>query len=418
MSASDEPRPGTPPRDGLDPDRHLPLSGVTVLDLGQIYNAPYATLLLALAGADVVKVEPRHGENLRGRAKAKGSGAPFQMLNSNKRGVTLDLRTDRGRELLLGMADRADVLVENFRPGVTAKLGVGPDVVRERNPRLVYASGSGFGTTGPYRDFAAMDLTVQAMAGIMSTTGYPDMPPVKAGPAVADFFGGIHLYGAIVTALFDRERTGEGRTVEVSMFESVYPSLMSSLGLLLGGGAADGAPMRTGNRHSGLAESPYNVYPASEGHVAIICVSDAHWRGLAGLMGREDLAEHPDFATRRARTDRIDEIDELVGGFTVTHPRDELCALLRGARVPCAPVRDLDEVVADPHLRERGMLRELDHPETGPTVVPHSPLRYGDDPGADLTPSPSLGQHSEEVLRDWLGITAAEYARLVEEEVV
>lgn len=394
-----------------------PLDGLVVLDLGQIYNAPYATLLLALAGARVIKVEPRHGENLRGRTQGAGAGAPFVMLNSNKQGVTLNLRTDRGREILLQMADRADVLVENFRPGVTERLGIGPDAVRERNPRLIYASGSGFGRSGPYRDFAAMDLTVQAMAGIMSVTGWPDRPPVKAGPAVSDFFGGIHLYGAIVTALYERERTGAGRTVEVSMFESVYPSLMSSLGLFFGRGDGE-MPLRTGNHHAGLAEAPYNVYPASDGYVAIICVTDAHWCAIARLMGREDLAEAQGYATRRERVERMEEIDELVCAFTRTHSRDPLCDLLRENRVPCSPVRDLDEVVADPHLHERRMLRELDHPEFGRITVPHSPLRFDGEEGMELEPSPGLGEDNEAVLCDWLGLEREELAELAEMEVI
>jgi CoA:oxalate CoA-transferase len=399
------------------PDGRHPLSDVVVLDLGQIYNAPYATLLLALGGAQVIKVEPRHGENLRGRTQGAGAGAPFVMLNSNKRGVTLDLRTDRGRELLLRMAAAADVVVENFRPGVMERLGVGPDVLREHNPRLIYASGSGFGQSGPYRDFAAMDLTVQAMAGIMSITGFPDRPPVKAGPAIADFFGGIHLYGAITTALFDRERTGEGRVVEASMFESVYASLMSSLGLFFGAGEGS-APLRTGNRHSGLAEAPYNVYPARDGHVAIICVTDAHWRGLAGLIGRADLTEHADYATRHARVERIDDVDALVTAFTEQHDRDALCDLLREHRVPCAPVRDLGEVVTDPHLHARGMLQTVEHPELGTIVVPHSPLRFEGEERLPIEPAPALGEHNEDVLCGWLGLSRGELEELEREEII
>jgi crotonobetainyl-CoA:carnitine CoA-transferase CaiB-like acyl-CoA transferase len=398
------------------PSGHHPLDGVVVLDLGQIYNAPYATFLLAQAGAHVIKVEPRGGENLRGRTQTAGAGAPFVMLNSNKQGITLNLRTDRGRELLLELADRADVMVENFRPGVTGRLGIGPEVVRERNPRLIYASGSGFGTTGPYRDYAAMDLTVQAMAGVMSVTGWPDRPPVKTGPALCDFFGGIHLYGAIVTALYDRERTGEGRVVEASMFESVYPSLMSSLGLYFGRGGE--VPLRTGNRHSGLAEAPYNVYPTADGHIAIICVTEAHWGALARLMGRSDLVGAPGYGSRRERAERMEEIDELVSAFTASRERDPLCELLRESRVPCAPVRDLGEVVSDPHLHERGMLSELDHPETGPITVPHSPLRFDGDAGVELEPSPALGEDNEEVLCGWLGLDPDEVAELAAQEVI
>jgi CoA:oxalate CoA-transferase len=394
-----------------------PLDGIVVLDLGQIYNAPYATLLLALAGAQVIKVEPRYGDNLRGRTQAAGAGAPFVMLNSNKRGVTLNLREERGRELLLKMSDRADVCVENFRPDVMERLGVGPDLLRERNPRLIYASGSGFGRSGPYRDFAAMDLTVQAMAGTMSVTGFPDRPPVKAGPAICDFFGGIHLYGAIVTALFERERTGQGQIVEATMFESVYPSLMSSVGLFFASGGSE-LPLRTGNRHAGLAEAPYNVYPARNGHVAIICVTDAHWRSLAHLIGRPELGEEPDYATRSARVVRIDEIDELVTAFTEQHERDPLCELLRENRVPCAPVRDLGEVVADPHLHARGMLQEIEHPDVGKITVPHSPLRYGAHEQMPLIPSPHLGEHNEEVFCDWLGLSREQLDELVQAEVV
>lgn len=403
---------------GDDPrrPRPQPLDGIVVLDLGQIYNAPYATLLMALAGAQIVKVEPLHGENLRGRTRVAGAGAPFVMLNSNKRGITLNLRKPRAVELLLELAERADVFVENFRPGVTERLGIGPDVVRERNPRIVYASGSGYGSTGPYREYAAMDLTVQAMAGIMSITGFPENIPVKAGPAVCDFFGGIHLYGAIVTALFDRERTGRGRQVEASMFESAYASLSSSLGLYFGSGGE--VPMRTGNRHAGLAEAPYNVYPAANGHVAIICVSDAHWAGLAELMGRPELADHEDFATRQARAEHMDEVDELVAAFTAEHDREALCELLRANRVPCAPVRDVGEVVTDPHLHARGMLQEIDHPDFGPLTVPHSPLYYHEQERVELQPSPALGEHNEEVLCGMLGLAPEEVEQLRSEEVI
>jgi CoA:oxalate CoA-transferase len=250
----------------------------------------------------------------------------------------------------------------------------------------------------------------------MSITGFPDRPPVKAGPALCDFFGGIHLYGAIVTALYERESTGTGRVVEASMFESVYPSLMSSLGLYFGGGET--VPGRTGNRHSGLAEAPYNVYPAADGYVAIIGVSEQHWVNLATLMGREDLVDAPGWATRHDRVERIDEVDEVVTAYTSQYPRDELLELLRGARVPCAPVRDLQEVVTDPHLHERGMLHDIEHPDLGPLTVPHSPLRYEGTPQLPLQPSPRLGEHNAEVLREWLGLDDAEIDELTRAEVI
>jgi CoA:oxalate CoA-transferase len=394
----------------------LPLEGITVIDLGQIYNGPYATFLMALAGARVIKVEPPHGDNLRGRARAKGSGVPFVMLNSNKAGVTLNLRTDRGRELLLEMADRADVLLENYRPGVTERLGIDADVVRARNPRLIYASGSGFGQTGPYRDLPAMDITVQAMSGVMSVTGWPDRPPVKTGPAICDFFGGAHLYGAVVTALYERERTGEGCEVEVSMFESVYTSLTSSLGLFFG--TDDAKTLRTGNRHNGLAEAPYNAYETTDGHLTLICVTDLHWRNLTAALGREELAEREGYATRAERVERMDEMDELVGSWTRGRSTEAAIETLLAHGVPCAPVRDLAAVTTDPHLRERGMLRELDHPEVGRVTLPHSPLRFDGESGPELEPSPALGEDNEAIYCGWLGLGQGELAALEREGVV
>lgn len=392
-----------------------PLAGLTVLDLGQIYNAPYATLLLALAGARVIKVEPRTGENLRSRGKVAGAGAPFAMLNSNKHGVTLDLKHPEGPALLELMAGRADVLVENFRPGVMDRLGLGPELLTGRYPRLIYASGSGFGSWGPYRDYPAMDLTIQAMSGAMAVTGFPDREPVKAGPAISDFLGGIHLYGAIATALVARERTGRGGYVEVAMLDAVYPSLMSSLGLYFGG--TGDVPTRTANRHSGLAESPYNVYPALDGYVALICVTDAHWRSLVQVMDRTDLAERDDLATRVGRVAHLDEVDAIVSGWTSRLAKDELARLLREGGVPCAPVRELAEVVEDPHLHQRGMLNRIEHPQLGPLTVPHSPLRIGDH-HAELTPSPGLGEHNELVYGEWLGLGCERVRELAERGVI
>jgi crotonobetainyl-CoA:carnitine CoA-transferase CaiB-like acyl-CoA transferase len=338
---------------------HYPLSGITVIDLGQIYNGPYCTFLLAMAGARVIKVEPPGGENLRRRTTVGGGAIPFAMLNSNKCFVTLNLKLSRGRELLFDMVRRADVLVENFAPGTLDRLGVGFETLRRQNARLVYASGSGFGLSGPHRDYPAMDLTVQAMTGVMSVTGFPENTPVKAGPALADFFGGVHLYAALVTALFDRERTGLGQLVEVSMQEAVFPSLASNLGRLAAGGAT---AIRTGNRHGGLAESPYNVYPTADGFIAILCVGERHWDVLLGAIGREDLRGDPRYASLAARVQHMDSVDEIVSDFTRTQTKQALFELLVGLRVPCAPVRELDEVVADPHLHARGALENVVHP--------------------------------------------------------
>lgn len=210
--------------------KNRPLDGIVVLDLGQVYQGPYATFLMAKAGATVIKIEPPDGEPVRQReAVSKGAGVPFALLNGHKRCITLDLKAARGRDLLTRLAARADVLLESYAPGVMDRLGVGWAALHAINPRLVYASGSGYGLSGPDRSKLAMDVTVQAASGMMSVTGFEDGPPVKAGPAVVDFLSGIHLYAGVVTALYERHFTGEGRLVEVAMQETVYPTLASNL---------------------------------------------------------------------------------------------------------------------------------------------------------------------------------------------
>ena len=394
-----------------------PLAGITVVDLGQVYLGPYATLLMAKAGADVIKIEPLIGEPLRRRGEVgRGAAVPFVMLNSNKRAVTLNLKASAGRDLLVEMAKRSDVLLENFSPGVMDRLGIGWSVLRAVNPRLVYASGSGFGLSGPDRDNLAMDLTVQAMSGVMSVTGFPDGPPLKAGAAFADFGAGVHLYGAVVTALFDRTRTGRGQLVEVAMEEAVYPALASNLGFLYN--TEGRIPPRTGNHHGGLAIAPYNVYPTRDGHVAIFCAVDNHWRNLLDAMGREDLKSEPRFATNATRVRHMAETDRIVQSWTETLTRDEVFAVTKRYRVPSAPVRDLVEVTNDRHMHERGMLEWLDHPDVGRVVVPTSPLRFHESERVATTPSPSLGQHNQDVYGGWLGLTAEEIDALRRDGVI
>jgi CoA:oxalate CoA-transferase len=393
-----------------------PLAGVTVIDLSQIYNGPYATFLMAQAGADVIKVEPKGGEHLRRRGVVGGAALPFAMLNANKRSVSLDLKIPAGRDLLVDMVKRADVLVENFAPGVMERLGLGIAALHAVNPRLVYAQSSGYGQTGLYRDYPAMDLTVQAMSGVMGVTGFPDREPVKAGPALCDFFAGVHLYGGIVTALLDRERTGKGRAVEVAMLDAVYASLSSQLGMCFGLGWQEA--QRTGNRHGGLAESPYNVYPTSDGYIAIICVGEQHWKNLLDAMGRRDLRDDPRFASLKTRVAHMDVVDELVSGFTGRHSKQDLFALLMKHRVPCAPVRTLMEVVNDPHLHQRGMLQWIEHPELGRIAVPSSPMRYAGANPLPHQPSKTLGADNEDVLAGWLGLAPEQVRKLAQDGVI
>jgi formyl-CoA transferase len=380
--------------------RRQPLDGILVVDLSQIYNGPYATYLMALSGAEVIKIEPPSGEPLRRRGVVGGAALPFAMLNGCKKSVILDLKSDAGKRAVLDLLRKADVVVENFSPGTMDRLGLGYEQVRAINPSIVYASSSGFGSEGPYKSYPAMDLTVQAFSGVMATTGFPDRPPVKAGPALCDFFAGIHLHSAIMTALFDRERTGESRRVEVSMQDAVYASLSSSLGMHWGGANA-GVPYRTGNRHGGLAESPYNVYPAAEGWVAIICVREEHWRALVRVLGRGDLLEDPRFQGLSARVKNMKLVDDIVGEWTQTLERDEIFQKLIAAKVPCAPVRELEEVVHDANMHARGSLQYQDHPELGRIIVQQTPLRFHGLDLIDIEPSHRLGADTADVLRQY-----------------
>ena len=393
-----------------------PLNGFTVIDLGQIYNGPYCTFLMAMAGARVIKVEPKGGENLRRRAKVGGAAVPFAMLNSNKEFITLDLKSARGKELFRSMIAKADVVIENFSQGVMERLGLGYDALRQINPALVYASGSGYGRSGPMRDFPAMDIAVQAMSGLMSINGFEDRPPVKVGPAVADFIGGAHLYAGVVTALLERARTGTGRLVEVSMMESVYPTLASNLGLYYARKGQVSA--RTGNRHGGMAESPYNAYPTTDGFIAVVAASDEQWNRLLAVIGRSDLVGDPRYATLGERVARMDEVDAVVAAFTSVRSKADAFRQMVEAGVTCAPVRDLDEVVNDEHMLGRQALEWVEHPLYGRMPLPRSALRFSDTPMPAIEPSGEVGRDNASVYGEWLGLGPDGVAELARAQVI
>ena len=387
---------------------------LVVLELAHIYNGPYTGLLFAHLGAEVIKVEPLTGEKLRGRARGASDPQEFIMLNSNKKSVALDLKSDAGHETLMRLVEKADVLIENYAPGALERLGLGVEKLHERNPRLVIASGKGYGSTGPYSSMSAMDLTVQAMSGTIATSGFADGPPVKAGPAFSDFSGGIHLFAGAVAALFDREKTGKGRVVEVSMHDTIYPMLTSALSGLYNYPDRD-LPQRTGNRHSGLAMAPYNVYRASDGWLAIISASETHWRGVCTALDREDLLDDQRFLTVHDRADNMEELDTILTEVMMTLPREELRQRLDAQKVPCAPVKELREVDEDPHLAARGMIRYVDHPEYGRRPTVGNPLRFSEEVNErPLSIPPSLAEHQEDVLGRLLGMPAAEAAKLLD----
>jgi formyl-CoA transferase len=315
---------------------------------------------------------------------------------------------------MMRLVETADVLIENYAPGALERLGLGPDALLERNPRLIIASGKGYGSSGPYARMSAMDLTVQAMSGAIATSGFSDGPPVKAGPAFTDFSGGIHLFGAAMAALFDRQVTGRGRVVEVSMHDTIYPMLTSALSGLYNYPDRT-LPERTGNRHSGLAMAPYNVYRAADGWLAIISAAESHWLGVCAALDLEHLVEDPRFVTVHDRSDNMEELDTILTSVTSTLTRAQITERLEAQKVPCAPVKELREVDEDPHLIERGMIRYVEHPDCGRRPTVGNPLRVSDAVASGpLTVPPRLGEHQEEVLGRLLGMSDEEARNLAQ----
>lgn len=387
--------------------KRMPLQGIKVLDLGQIYNGPYAGFMLAEAGAEVIKVEPLRGDALRQRTRT-GRNIPWAMaaLNQGKKGLALDLKNGQGKALLFDLVRKADILLENFAPGVLDRLGCGYKELSVANPRLIYATGSGFGVDGPDRDNLAMDLTIQASSGMMSINGPEGGEPMKAGMALCDFFGGTHLYAAIMTALYERSVTGVGRMVEVAMIETAMPVLTTNFSGMFENG---GEPMpRRGNKHPSGASAPYNVYQCEDGYIALLCIREEHWQNVMKVIGREDLQDDPRFVDGRTRAKHDTLVDEIVTAWTSNRPKAVVAKTFQAAHVASAAVRDLKEIIADPHMRGRGQLYDVTHPELGNVTLPRSPLRFHGADRPEPTHSPTLGQHSREVLSDWLSLSQTE----------
>jgi CoA:oxalate CoA-transferase len=354
----------------------LPLEGIRVIDLGQIFAAPYCTLQLARMGAEIVKIEPPGtGESLR-RAESSpgGVGYSFLMLNADKRSVTLNLKHPRGREIILKLLERADVLVENYSAGVMESFGLGYEDLRGRFPRLIYASAKGYASDGPWARLGAMDSTVQASSGFMSVTGYPDRSGVKTPATFIDMGTGSHLASGILAALLQRERNGRGQKVEVAMLDVCVPALTGLVADRLQGRELE----RLGNRHRNAC--PSDVYPAADGEVLIFCLTEPHWRTLAKLMGRDELTADPRFKSHAARLANVDEVDRAVARWTRGRRRDELVAALLAAGVPSAPVRTVAELVGDPEVARRGMLLDSEFPSRGAIKVAGSPIKMSQAP--------------------------------------
>ena len=393
----------------------LPLEGIRVIDLGQIFAAPYCTLQLGYMGAEIIKIEPPRGGEMLRRPDLSPGGVnyAFLMLNANKKSVTLNLKHARGREILLRLLEDADVLVENYSSSVMERLGLGYQHLSERFPRLVYASAKGYASDGPWAKLGAMDSTIQAASGFISVTGFDDGPGVRTPTTFIDMGTGSHLVSGILAALIQRGRTGRGQKVEVAMLDMALPSMSGLIANEL-----EGKPYtRMGNRHR--AACPSNVYETADGQILIFCVSESHWKTVVRLMDREELLTSARYKDHAARFAIADEVDAIVSEWSRAHGRDELVQILLEHHVPCAPVRTVAEVVADPETKRRNMLLESEFPTRGPIAVLGSPVKLsdGDYSRAALNPPPALGQHTAQVLAA-VGIEAQELEELRADGVV
>ncbi|MGH7915880.1 MAG: CaiB/BaiF CoA transferase family protein [Candidatus Binataceae bacterium] len=392
----------------------LPLDGIRIIDLGQIFAAPYCTLQLAFLGADIIKIEPPGGEALRRpTASPGGVNYSFLMLNANKRSVTLNLKHSRGREILLALLADADVLVENYSNGVMESLGLGYADLRPRFPRLIYASGKGYGSDGPWAKLGAMDSTLQAACGFISVTGPAESVGTRTPSTFIDMGTGSHLVSAILAALIQRGKSGMGQKVEVAMLDMCIPAMTGLIANEL-----EGKPYRRmGNRHR--AACPSNVYPCVDGAILIFCLSETHWRTIARLIGREDLVGTPRFQDHAARFAIADEVDALVAGWTRTLARAAVLAVLLEKGVPCAPVRSVAEVAADDELARRRMLIDSEFPTRGAIRVMGTPIKMSAAPDTDvqMRRPPAAGEHTAEVLAS-IGIDDATLERLRADGVI
>lgn len=386
------------------------LDGIRVVDLSRFIAGPYCTMLLGDMGADVAKVEPPgRGENSRGYAPfVEGESLYTMVFNRNKRSLTLDLRSEPGREVLRRLLAQADVLVENFVPGTLEKMGIGPETLRELNPRLVITRISGFGQEGPLSRKPCFDVIAQTMSGLMDITGEADGRPTMAGTYVVDYATGLYATIGTLGALQARHRTGKGQVVDVTLLDSAMSMLMTAIPeqKLLGR-----TMQRRGNRDRYAA--PANTFPTRDGGwVHLVVAGDPAFANLAKAMGRSDLADDPRFQANEQRMQNVEELERIVTAWTQSLSAVELLEKLQQAGIPCAKVASVADLVEHPHLAHRNQIIEMEHPRAGKVPMQGFAVGFDESPMRLRHPSPTLGQHTGDVLREWLGMTPGEVEQL------
>jgi crotonobetainyl-CoA:carnitine CoA-transferase CaiB-like acyl-CoA transferase len=392
-----------------------PLAGMRVLELAQIMAGPTAGMMLADMGADVIKVEKLPGgDDARGyqEPRVNGVSAPFLILNRNKRGIAVNLKHPKGREVLLRLVKDADVLTENYRIGTLEKLGLGYDVLARVNPGLIYCAVSGYGRTGPYADKGGFDLIAQGFAGLMSITGEPGGPPAKTGNSVADINAGILAVVGICAAYAHKLKTGRGQVVDTSLMEAALQQTYWHAAIFFATGESPGP---TGSAH--VLTAPYQAFRAKDGWINIGGANQANWERIAEVLGHPEWRDDPRFRTNSDRMRNLDALVAAMNAVLATRTRAEWIALFDAAGVPVGPVNSIGEALAHPQTQARGMVVDLVHPQAGPTKALGCPLHFSETPTSIDRPAPLLGEHTREVLREY-GYSDAEIDALASEGAI